>query len=141
MTGVIVAAVVLAILACICVILFIPPRGFRDLDDCREKLAQNRYIIHAGGYVTDPDGNVLSYTNTLDSLYNCYEQGTRISEFDLMRTSDGKIVCAHDSEEEDEWAYGRDMHADQAGISLARKQRDRSDISLRRVRSDKRARI
>ena len=106
MTGVIVAAVVLAILACICVILFIPPRGFRDLDDCREKLAQNRYIIHAGGYVTDPDGNVLSYTNTLDSLYNCYEQGNRISEFDLMRTSDGKIVCAHDSEEDDEWAYG-----------------------------------
>ena len=106
MTGVIVAAVLLAVIACVCVILFIPPRGFRDLDDCREKLAENRYIIHAGGSVTDADGNVLTYTNTLDSLYNCYDKGNRISEFDLMITSDQKIVCAHDSDEGDEWAYG-----------------------------------
>ncbi|MCR5301884.1 MAG: hypothetical protein K6E49_05545 [Lachnospiraceae bacterium] len=105
-TGVIIVATLLVLLTCIGVILFIPARGFEDIDMCREKLAGERYIIHAGGFVTDPEGRQLSYTNSLESLYNCYENGNRISEFDLMRTSDGRIVCAHDSDEEDEWAYG-----------------------------------
>ena len=105
MTGIIIAAILLVLITCIFVILFIPARGFHTVDDCREKIAKERYIIHAGGFVTDPEGNVLSYTNTLESLHNCYEKGNRISEFDLMLTSDGKIVCAHDADEEDEWAY------------------------------------
>ena len=105
MTGVITAAVLTALVACICIILFIPARGFHTLDECREKLAEERYIIHAGGYVGDGSGGLLSYTNTLESLHNCYDNGNRIAEFDLMTTSDGAIVCGHDSDDESQWAY------------------------------------
>lgn len=108
MTAVIVAAVILFAVAALCVIVFIPGRGLMTVSAGRKLFANERYIIHAGGGVADAAGNVLTYTNSREALENCYASGNRIAEFDLMVTSDDRIVCAHADEESGNWAYGVD---------------------------------
>ena len=108
MTGIIVAALVLFIVACAAVLILKPGRGPYTVGGCRKLLVNERYIIHAGGIVDDGDGHELSYTNSREALANCYEKGNRISEFDFMLTCDEQVVCAHDDEEDDGmdlWAY------------------------------------
>jgi glycerophosphoryl diester phosphodiesterase len=51
----------------------------------------NRFIAHAGGQI---DG--LRYTNSLEALELAYKNGLRLFEFDLVHTSDGRLVAAHD---------------------------------------------
>ncbi len=51
----------------------------------------DRYIAHAGGQV---DG--VNYTNSKDALDHNYEKGFRMFELDIIETSDGKFVAAHD---------------------------------------------
>lgn len=51
----------------------------------------NRYIAHAGGEV-----NGIKSTNTKDALDQNYAKGFRIFELDIVETSDGKLVAAHD---------------------------------------------
>lgn len=51
----------------------------------------NRYIAHAGGEV---DGH--NSTNSKRALDQNYEKGFRLFELDIIKTSDGKIVAAHD---------------------------------------------
>ena len=51
----------------------------------------NRYIAHAGGEV---DGH--KSTNSKSALDQNYEKGFRLFELDIIKTSDGKIVAAHD---------------------------------------------
>ena len=53
-----------------------------------------KFIAHAGGAI---DGN--TYTNSLDALNLSYEKGYRIFELDIIKTSDGHFVAAHD------WKY------------------------------------
>ena len=51
----------------------------------------DRYIAHAGGTI---DG--LKYTNSKEAMDYSYEQGFRLFELDIIETSDGKYVAAHD---------------------------------------------
>lgn len=51
----------------------------------------NRYIAHAGGEV-----NGVRSTNTKDALDQNYAKGFRLFELDIITTSDGKLVAAHD---------------------------------------------
>jgi glycerophosphoryl diester phosphodiesterase len=51
----------------------------------------NRYIAHAGGEV-----NGIKSTNTKDALDESYAKGFRFFELDIITTSDGKLVAAHD---------------------------------------------
>ena len=108
MTGVIAAVLILLIAGCLAVLVLKPGRGVYTVGKCQKLLTDNRYIIHAGGFIDDGDGNLLSYTNSREALANCYEKGNRISEFDFMLTADEQVVCAHDDEEDDGvdlWAY------------------------------------
>ena len=56
-----------------------------------------RYIAHAGGII---DNN--TYTNSKEALDLSYKNGLRIFELDIITTSDGKFVAAHDWMH---WAY------------------------------------
>ena len=104
-TYIVTAVMIIAVLAIVAVLVIFPGRGVLTVSQCRKFLTDNRYIIHAGGFIED-DGEILSYTNTRESVRNCYDTGNRISEFDLMITVDDRIVCAHDDEEEGiNWAY------------------------------------
>lgn len=53
----------------------------------------NRYLAHAGGEI---DGN--RYTNSLEAIDYNYSRGFRVFEIDIIQTSDGHLVCAHDWE-------------------------------------------
>jgi hypothetical protein len=52
---------------------------------------RNRFIAHAGGRVNDDD-----YTNSLEALDHNYDMGFRLFELDIIESSDGKFVAAHD---------------------------------------------
>ncbi len=71
----------------------------------REMLGHERTIIHAAGAISGEDGALYTYTNSIDSLKQTYETGNRIIELDFMMSSDGRMICAHDSEQ---WAGGID---------------------------------
>jgi len=51
----------------------------------------NRFIAHAGGMIDS-----LKYTNSLEALNENYRKGFRIFELDIIKTSDGKFIAAHD---------------------------------------------
>ncbi|MFV0542740.1 MAG: hypothetical protein ACK5L8_03515 [Marinicella pacifica] len=51
----------------------------------------NRYIAHAGGQI---DG--FNYTNSLEALNLSYRKGFKKFELDIILTSDGHFVAAHD---------------------------------------------
>lgn len=53
----------------------------------------SRFIAHAGGAI---EGFV--YTNSLEALQNSYNKGFRLFELDMVQTSDGIFVAAHDWE-------------------------------------------
>jgi glycerophosphoryl diester phosphodiesterase len=55
------------------------------------RINPHRYIAHAGGQI---DGR--RYTNSREALDLAYENGLRLFEFDLIKTSDGHLVAAHD---------------------------------------------
>lgn len=61
--------------------------------DTIEKVSneKERFIAHAGGEV---DG--YKYTNSLEALNNSYKKGFRLFELDIIKTSDGEYVAAHD---------------------------------------------
>jgi glycerophosphoryl diester phosphodiesterase len=101
-----VAAIILAVIACVCVIVLIPGRGLATVQQARRLLTGERYIIHAGGLVADEAGEEHSYTNTVEALNNCYDNGNRVSEFDFMMTADDEVVCAHGDDEDVLWAHG-----------------------------------
>ncbi len=104
-TALLAVAIVLAALACLCVIIFIPGRGISTVSQGRKLFAKERYVIHAGGLVEGDSGETFDYTNSLEALHNCYDSGNRIAEFDFMITSDDEIVCAHGDDEEVTWAH------------------------------------
>ena len=52
-----------------------------------------RYLAHAGGEI-----NGDRYTNSLEALNLNYSLGFRVFEIDIITTSDGHLVCAHDWE-------------------------------------------
>jgi hypothetical protein len=50
-----------------------------------------RFIAHAGGEI-----NGDTYTNSLEALQESYTKGLRLFELDIIKTTDGKYVAAHD---------------------------------------------
>ena len=52
---------------------------------------RRRFIAHAGGKI---DGKI--YTDSLEALDKSYEKGFRLFELDIIKTSDGSYVAAHD---------------------------------------------
>lgn len=69
----------------------------------RDFLVNERFVIHAGGSI---DGD--SYTNSKEAIENCYIQGNRVAEIDILETYDGALVLAHDEDSDDIWATGID---------------------------------
>lgn len=57
------------------------------------RLNPHRFIAHAGGQI-----DRRRYTNSLEALNLAYQNGFRLFEFDLLKTSDGRLVAAHDWE-------------------------------------------
>jgi glycerophosphoryl diester phosphodiesterase len=53
----------------------------------------NRFIAHGGGLI-----NGFDYTNSLEALNLSYSKGFRLFELDIIKTSDGNYVAAHDWE-------------------------------------------
>lgn len=49
------------------------------------------FAAHAGGSI-----HGIAYTNTLEALNNSYDKGFRTFEIDMMRTTDGHLILAHD---------------------------------------------
>ena len=66
-----------------------------NMTDVRERRGRetDRFIAHAGGAI---NGNI--YTNSLEALDANYEKGFRLFELDILETSDGHLVAAHDWE-------------------------------------------
>ena len=72
------------------------------IDGLRRFLSNEKYIIHAGGYLNY--GWKHDYTNCREALENCYESGNHVCELDFMETSDGYFICGHDGT--GAWVYG-----------------------------------
>ncbi|MDT0607538.1 interleukin-like EMT inducer domain-containing protein [Croceitalea rosinachiae] len=53
--------------------------------------SNDRYIAHAAGEV-----NGIKSTNSKEALDENYKKGFRLFELDIIKTSDGKLVAAHD---------------------------------------------
>ncbi len=94
---------------CVCVVCAINCKEWFDryeLDSFRKFISEQRYIIHAGGCVSDEEGGQYTYTNSKEALTNCLKNKKRIIELDFMKTSDDYWVCAHDYAP---WAFGYDF--------------------------------
>lgn len=103
--------VIIAFCEGVCLILFLilltfvlPQKVRPDIFTLRNMLAEDGHVIHAGGFLRTQEGKTVTYTNSLESLYNLYTNGNRFCEIDLQETSDGIIICGHGDERE--LAYG-----------------------------------
>ena len=84
-----------------------------ELMRLRQQLAEDGCIIHAGGYVTLSNGTQVSYTNSLEALENCWQNGKRFCEIDLQEASDGTLICGHG--DEDELVFGTGLPTTASG--------------------------
>ncbi|HHS96095.1 MAG TPA: hypothetical protein ENJ45_05845, partial [Phaeodactylibacter sp.] len=66
-----------------------PLRSMREID--ADAYNAQKLIAHAGGAI---DG--ITYTNSLDALQRNYAKGFRLFELDIIKTTDGHYVAAHD---------------------------------------------
>ena len=76
-----------------------------------QQLTEDGCIIHAGGYVTLSNGTQVSYTNSLEALENCWQNGKRFCEIDLQEASDGTLICGHGDKDELVFGTGLPMTA------------------------------
>ena len=73
--------------------------GERAILSVRQAVHEDGFILHAGGALPGNDGEEVHVTNSVQSLENYRKNGkTRFLEMDLLETSDGDIICAHDWE-------------------------------------------
>jgi hypothetical protein len=103
-------AVVASMIQCGCD--YLPLEAVRDTpftceDETWDEARVNpkRFIAHAGGQI---DGR--RYTNSLEALELAYKNGLRLFEFDLVKTSDGHLVAAHD------WDSWRDATGSEVSV-------------------------
>ena len=73
-------------------------QGQCEIHDARTSLESERAIVHGAGFIEDEQGDLYDYTNSLEALTNSYNMGNRVVEMDFLWTTDGKMVCAHESE-------------------------------------------
>jgi glycerophosphoryl diester phosphodiesterase len=57
-------------------------------------------IVHAGGVLFTDDGEMLTYTNSLETIEQNYRKGHRVFEIDFFLTRDGRLAAVHD------WDHG-----------------------------------
>lgn len=79
----------------------------------RRLLAEERYIIHAGGAITR-DGQRYVYTNSREALQNALAAGNRVIELDFCRSRDGYYLCGHDGNVSGAYPWIRGMDAREA---------------------------
>ena len=113
----------IAVCGGICLILFLlmldlvlPQIARTDIHVLRIMLAEDGRIIHAGGFLRTQKGEIVSYTNSLEALYNVYTKGYRFCEIDLQETADGIIICGHG--DESELVYGTGLPYNATGIEF-----------------------
>jgi len=87
---------VLLLLALLWVVL--PSAADQATLQLRRRMAEEGCIIHAGGFLTMSDGTLVSYTNSLEALEYCMQNGKCFCEIDLQETSDGMLICGHGDE-------------------------------------------
>ena len=63
---------------------------FPSCNTKKYKGANDVIIAHAGGQIDE-----YTYTNSLEALNNSYKKGCRLLELDIVVSSDGKFVAAH----------------------------------------------
>jgi glycerophosphoryl diester phosphodiesterase len=56
-------------------------------------------IAHAGGALHGIDGEIITYTNSLEAIEQNYQRGHRFFEIDFSLTKDGKLAAVHDWEQ------------------------------------------
>ncbi len=78
----------------------------KEIARIRAEAAESKFIIHACGKLLDGDTS-YDYTNSVDALVNCYNNGNTFVEVDFLWTADGELVCAHNGKST--WAYGYDF--------------------------------
>ena len=81
--------------------------SFNDLD--RD---ESRFIAHAGGGFKD-----IIYSNSKESVLKSIENGFKLIELDLLETSDGFIVAAHDWKSFKKNCIGYDKKIDDSPIT------------------------
>ncbi|SDB55672.1 glycerophosphodiester phosphodiesterase family protein [Butyrivibrio sp. INlla16] len=64
-----------------------------NIEAMRSIFSENKYIIHACGFVSDDEGTLCDYTNSREALENSLLAGNKIIEVDFHYTSDGTLVC------------------------------------------------
>lgn len=77
----------------------------------RQRIREQRFIVHAGGFLTTSKGERVNYTNSYEGLLQLWEAGNRVCEFDFRETSDGVLVCAHGNSTEFAEGTGLPPHA------------------------------
>ncbi len=73
----------------ILIFIFLDRKNSKSLNDFES--TENRFIAHAGGGYND-----ITYSNSQESVSNSIRMGFKFIELDLLETSDGFIVAAHD---------------------------------------------
>lgn len=68
------------------------------VEEMRNFIKNQKYIVHACGEYYGEDGNYYTYTNSKEALLNCYGAGYRVCEIDFRFSSDGQLICTHDIE-------------------------------------------
>ena len=68
---------------------FLDKKNFNSFNELHIK--ENRFIAHAGGGFKD-----IAYSNSKEGVIHSIEKGFELIELDLLETSDGFIVAAHD---------------------------------------------
>ncbi|MDO5703172.1 MAG: hypothetical protein Q4G47_07435 [Lachnospiraceae bacterium] len=62
----------------------------------RQEIREDRFILHAGGFLPGNDGEDMYLSNSVQALDNFRENGTtRFLEMDFLITTDDDIICAH----------------------------------------------
>ena len=88
-------------------------RPVYDVSRIRRLLAEERYIIHAGGAITR-DGVRYTYTNSREALENALAAGNRVIELDFLRSRDGYYICGHDGNVTGKYPWVRGLDAPDA---------------------------
>lgn len=92
------ALTLLALMSCFVAALVMTPHFVPVTESTkmmRDRIREERFVIHAGGYLPKAESGYYAFTNSLDAVENMYEMGNRICEIDIRETSDGVLVCAH----------------------------------------------
>lgn len=88
-----------------------PDKTKDDIENLREFIRSEKYIVHGCGFLEEADGNYASLTNSYEAMEAAYEAGNRLLEMDFLITADNYLVAGHDIEDET-WAIGINIPRD-----------------------------